>query len=290
MKLHTFHATVTATQARSDEAARLPSSPDTQAALAWRREMERAQADAWFKGSLPTPDSHLANDTQQHSTRYDPAGRSRAAFDAPADHRSPDTVHADVLGTATVTASPSVKPALQPGSLIMPTGSGTRIEGRIGLISADSSRPTGKIMGRQQSAPEPARVNPASLSSGFGTQVDADEDAPASEGPSASPRRDAAGASDNDAQPLVRVHVEGDAERSTVWLGIDASARPSLLAITEVVSRWLARAGYGTPTWICNGQAIGDPGDGDASYLTPADKPVKAALSFKIEPPIGESA
>jgi hypothetical protein len=54
----------------------------------------------------------------------------------------------------------------------------------------------------------------------------------------------------------VRVHVEGDESQSTVWLGVDAAALAQLPGLATAVRRWLMNAGYGTPSWICNGQPM----------------------------------
>jgi hypothetical protein len=97
------------------------------------------------------------------------------------------------------------------------------------------------------------------------------------------------------AQQPIRVHVEGDAERATVWLGMDASASLDIPAVTRAIALWLSRAGYGQPTWICNGQAlVPDEFLAGESPGTPIETHRRARVAAPLLPitdqPNGESA
>ena len=89
----------------------------------------------------------------------------------------------------------------------------------------------------------------------------------------------------------VRVHIECDAQRATVWLGVDAAARAALPAVTEAIGRWLAQTGYGVPTFVCNGQVLNDKTDPEFPLADDlARKHAPATPIFAIEPNTGESS
>jgi hypothetical protein len=269
-------------------------SPEAGSPLAWRREMERAQADAWFHGALQTPQGRR----EQAGSRDDGPSSHRSAPADPrptAEHRHATNdrrqdgpllpAHREAFAAVvrTLVAQPGISPVL--GATTLP-------------VAAMSSGGPHLGMPAETAAPRPAVDLPlppntdrpsialAALPTGP-AEPEALEANPTE--PHASGARPPAREPNTERLP-VRVHIEGDAQHATVWLGVDAQARAELPAVAEAIGRWLAQAGYGVPTFVCNGRVIDKTGHEFTMAEDPASDRAPATPAFEIEPPTGESA
>lgn len=230
------------------------SEQDGGANLAWRREMERAQSDAWFLGTLPTPSTtrqtaalpSAATAKPVHAAvARSPAGHSRdgaAAKDASIEPRASHGEHPATSSTAARHASASS------AQQTPPAGAGIAAV-RTMAISTESA------VQLRQSPDLALRLTALTTPRGaLEVPVEVHIGAPAEEPPATA--EDRSTAAPRAGRLPVRVHVEGDAMQSTVWLGVDAAALAQLPGLAAAVRRWLMNAGYGTPSWICNGQPM----------------------------------
>lgn len=231
--------------------------------LAWRREMERAQSDAWFLGVLPAPvrgQQPAAQQTAASTTRSATATHAALASD-----RTSTTAEVAWRGAKLQTSAARPlhhRAAVAPGhSTHSSQPSAAKASERAfpaadGVHGAAVTAPGESVTQLQQSpdlalrlsslkASHPAEESPFEVH--LGAPGDEAAAAEADEHTASTPRA---------GRLPVRVHVEGDDQRSTVWLGVDAAALAQLPDLAIAVRRWLTRAGYGEPTWICNGQPL----------------------------------
>lgn len=221
---------------------------------AWRREMERQQAEAWFPGAL-TPQRLPAPDfSMKSSKRAEPPGKPVSQVDARTRETKPSAERQFAGSSAAQAAwhrqdAPTLvfRPSAAGGSPahgVAGIGTGTGSPPRVAEAQVvpvlpphhapftvrdltwalNVSKPTSQVLVHPSDAPALARSAPT-----------------------------------DESDFAVRVHVEGDARASTVWLGVDADALAQLPAIAQTVARWLARQGYGPTTWVCNGQLLQQP-------------------------------
>lgn len=283
--------------ARPSSAAGNASAPaaDTQA---WRRQMERAQADAWFHGFAGSRASEARTsaggstaqrgDTrpEEHSAAGPAAGgvgskrlaSPHRAVGGVSGHRSDHAVAAASqllpaayqAATIPFDAKPMAEPLAQAG--LPPTSWPTdcaRTEVTMAIAATGAGHGSPRI--------SLTIVEPPST-------VDAEPDICGS-------ATAACGARQESTRLPVRVHVESDKHIVTVWLGLDTQTAIHLPAVTRAVSQWLAQSGYRRARWICNGQPL------DLDRLTSTgiadddQRRFAAAEPFPIiEQPQGESA
>jgi hypothetical protein len=273
--------------------------PDAQA---WRREMERAQADTWFHRFVGDQASHSPTRTAASVDKKDngnpqpevreaayASGASRTGAPTAAPYRAP----LQPLGSAPVplvmtgpglpaayqtAAAPTnaVAPARPTALTLWTLPSASAADAALIEVTAASHAPMQADGGAAEVAVTPADPSlPA--------------DAPATWA-AATPAKARTARQESTRLP-VRVHVEGNHRHATVWLGLDAQAAVDLPAVTRAISQWLAQAGYGKPAWICNGQAL-DPSELAPMDASQSERPSrKAATPFPfIDPAQGEPA
>jgi hypothetical protein len=276
MKLDDALQAVVPTARALPGAAATDMSPD-----AWRREMERQQAETWFQGPLALSDSGRLPAASSGSNAGVSSGSARPASPpARTDAHSPAT-----RGKASASAQPN-RTASERAAFDDHRRSAQQVPARGTAVPAAGGMSNQAIA---DGAVLDVAANPVSpslprfvLASGFAANS-AESDAPQP------PERAAAKLPQSqESQAAVRVHVEGDAKAATVWLGVDASALAELPSLTQTIARWLTRQGYGAPTWICNGQTLTEPVPTHAAARQ--QQPGGPVPHFVIEPSTGESA
>lgn len=258
-------------QARHGQSDNGGSSQDGASPLAWRREMEKAQADAWFHGALRHPQSskgHTDPQAGKQPHRHVAMG-SRGAT----GHRaSIAVVQAKAFESFNAIDAPTLRHAAQP------------VAARSLPVAAAAAGAPVRVAAQVEPTAYPIEQTASSIKHTPSRAPDTLTALPAHEG------RDGATRPSSASRLPVRVHIEGDAEHATVWLGIDAAARAELPAVTEAIGRWLAQAGYGVPTFVCNGRVIDETGREFQPAEQGATDRASATPVFTIEPATGESA
>jgi hypothetical protein len=266
---------------------------DAGSPLAWRREMERAQADAWFHEALQTPQDRR----EQAGPRDQRASQRRSApvdphpmvehHPATDDRRQgapllPAQRERFAAVVKTLAAQPGVSPV--PGVAAPPIAVISSAAPRLGMqAEATAPRPAVDL-------PVPPNTDRPSIALAALLEPAGPEALEANLTELHTARaRPPAGEPHTERLP-VRVHIEGDAQRATVWLGVDAQAHAELPAVAEAIGRWLAQAGYGVPTFVCNGRVIDKTGHEFAMAEDRVSDRTPATPAFEIEPPTGESA
>lgn len=220
------------------------------AELAWRREMERAQSDTWFLGVLPTSAS-------QHGALSDAASLKPAQVAMA--HGGQPVVPSSAAGLAKHQAARAGTRSNERSEETMSSHAvgEFRSQRQVSLAAASgraAALPADGVVLLRQSTDMALRLAALTASRNADEiSVDVHIGAPTEDVPAAD--EGAAPVSTNSRLP-VRVHVEGDGTRSTVWLGVDPAALAQLPSLTAAVRRWLTHSGYGAPTWICNGRPL----------------------------------
>lgn len=211
-------------------------------ASAWQREMERAQVHTWFHGwGGDAARSQVQPPTGPAPRREAPLAPLKAAAHGGA------VVSGGRAGAGVAVAASL--PGWGTGSL---GGSSPTTQGQLAIQVTPVQRDV-----REGSTMPLATARVDALG-----RVTARVDAlavtgpePASTGPDRASRQAASNASESSPMP-VRVHIEGDAEQATVWLGMNAQSVVHLPQLTQAIGRWLARTGYREARWVCNGQPV----------------------------------
>lgn len=233
---------------------------DGGADLAWRREMERAQSDAWFLGVLPTSTAaQQAAAKQPAAPNVRPAAAAHAAMggERMADKAQATGQRADPPSSTDRSRDRRVVAAPH-SAQSSPAKAGERRFGvPVGIQGAAGVTTLGDPVVQLQQSPDLALRLSSLKASHIAEELpfEVHLGAPADEAAAAEAEQHTASAPRAGRLP-VRVHVEGDEQRSTVWLGVDAAVLAQLPDLALAVRRWLTRAGYGEPTWICNGQPL----------------------------------
>lgn len=267
---------------------------------AWRREMERTQAQSWFHRfddrpeSLPERSGRAAPAASVRDGR--PAAAETASVVPAAASRSPFTVQPVRLSLPAVQADGGAPfPLPRP----LPLSPHEQYPQRVGpgATAAPAVQPTVPSAPALPAVDAPFPGIDAAIldlerpgQAGAATERGPTATSPDETGAASSlPARAAKG---DGAKVPVRVHVEGDAQRATVWLGVDAAADLDMTSLTRAIGRWLASAGYGTPIWICNGRTLElahEPAGIDSS-VDEAPARTLAQHTHLIDQPHGESA
>lgn len=220
--------------------------------LAWRREMERAQSEAWFLGVLPTsaPGQHAAT-TPSTASAIKPTAAAPAMAGERLAHGA-QAAGSGAKGSSAVRSNERHAAAhSKPAHAAHALSGDRRSVAAVGVTAAST-----EVAQLQQSPDLALRLSSlTALHAAQELPFEVHVGAPSEEAPGAAADEQAAAAPRAGRLP-VRVHVEGDEKHSTVWLGVDAAALAQLPDLAMAVRRWLTRAGYGEPTWICNGQAL----------------------------------
>jgi hypothetical protein len=259
---------------------------------AWRQEMERAQVESWFPGALPTPRGVIPSAEEPPRIGEGAASTIRnsdSPSPLPGRQGNGKSLGAIVdSGTQHVAGQPS-RDSSGGRNLLRSLAPGSRPV--LALSAHGESAPAGSVALAATRGPE---SNSSPLHVSMLRPVDAvpgRAGAPLAEGSEASDagaavksRGRQAASAPPEGQLPVRVHVEGDAQQATVWLGVDAGAYAELPAVTQAIARWMARSGYGAATWICNGQILDRPhtteGEGEPQRDAPlvaTRHPIKSA-------------
>lgn len=225
-------------------------STGTQPADAWRREMERVQAEAWFKGQLPQRHAGFQGSTAapQAGTKEGP---SLPITDMPDRGRVPPAPLAESSnGAPAATRSEPVKLAVSDGKTAASS-----------VAALTMARASDSGMARQQ--PEATQVTAKQRPA---VQTVALRTTPAHALTDAAPgnvHTHEAKSVVQDATPLaashkpappVRVHIETAGGDATVWLGVDGTGLALVPQVVRDIASRLANLGYGAPRWVCNGQ------------------------------------
>ncbi|MGM9486034.1 hypothetical protein [Ideonella sp. YS5] len=234
---------------------------------AWRRQMERAQADAWFHGFEGRRTADPPSKAKTPAQAKAPLERETVRMARPDSKRpgSSSAVHVRRSSSASaggnlqplVVASPVLPAAYQPATI--------PVAALPAVVHATS--PAAPVL-QVQPILQPMRASPPAYATAPQVMV-AGDDRPrlALTLVVAPPEAGTAAEIDDTAPPPrnvrhestrlpVRVHVEGDKEHATVWLGLDTPTAVHLPTVTRAVAQWLAQSGYGPARWICNGQAL----------------------------------
>lgn len=247
--------------------------------LAWRREMERAQAQTWFKDALPHTTVVAGmnrSDTVPASAVETPRARSSATAPMPTAvasshdhlHFSSTMEHGHSPSSIALPGNPPLP--IQRETLVAmagdvvvradcdaPKASGVSTT-EVLRTANDLQHPMAMIAPAWNTPPEPARTPLPSMRT--------DGEAPSE--PGDAPQRSFTRTVRLASLPPVRLHVEPAGTGATVWLGIDVGAELQLPDIVRSLAGWLGGAGYRTVNWVCNGRAINAPVLlGDATVL-----------------------
>lgn len=231
---------------------------------AWKKEMERAQADAWFAHRVPgrspasAPPSPRATAATDASERYPdrrttepehPDGRiGRPTRDTFADHHPtraiPDGVceaahppPPSACGLGTPRPAPGARrdDGKPDGPDTLPAAAPPTWTWAAATTTGPGAAPTGtRLSGQTETrvAPAPERLAPR------------EQRAP------------------------IRMHVERRDDVATVWIGIDAAAWSSVAVIARSTTAWLAASGVRSVRWVCNGREVRH-GDGGLAFTPP---------------------
>jgi hypothetical protein len=184
---------------------------------AWQREMERAQARDWFRGTAVDPTSAPA---KTHAYR----GAETEAHPHVARARLPQT---PVAWTTVASLPPAAIPAHSEQS-----GHTT------------SARPTladGDVMSARATAAPDVQV-PTNRRTVYGCVRNA-----------IAPQRAQVNTTPGRPTPPIRAHVEWHGDTAHVWIGVDARGSAPLAAIAEAVLQRLRDQGLRVGRLVCNG-------------------------------------
>jgi hypothetical protein len=220
-----------------------PAPPAVAEPLGWRREMERAQADSWFHGVLPQH-QELASQHGQADRRAE--GRPGANAAEPLQGQRHVDATMRVIADAALSGN---RPEAREASM---AAGQSLVNGSVAVVGQIA--PGAKVFVTEVPVPDAATAGRFMARPLPGTSRESDSE-PFDALPGATGDASASAAEDLP----IRVHIEGDAEAATVWLGMNASVSAELAAAKDVIGRWLARTGYGPATWICNGRVIDPP-------------------------------
>jgi hypothetical protein len=238
-------------------AASKPAQASSDGALAWRREMERRQAEQWFLGRLPhscvdQPNQGGASDVRPDADSHTKKRQGDLASFDETEQVARHAAHRPQQENSALGKLP-FKPK---ACLAAPTQSQAY---RHITSSFDGHFPWSPTNSFEVNAgaglgPSPMGVLPPKQGKAYQDlpqEVHTSNQAPC--GPSTDADRLQAA---NVSELPVRIHIEGDSSQCTVWLGVNMGAQGHLAEVTEAVARWLMRKGYGSPNWICNGQPL----------------------------------
>jgi len=251
-----------------------PAPPAVAEPQGWRREMERAQADSWFHGVLPRH-RELASQHGQADRRADGKPGANAAEPLQGQRHVDATMRPFADAALPGNRLEAHEASAAAGRLV---AGGAAFVGQIATgaraFMAEMPVPDAAAASRFMAGPRPV-ASRESDSEPF-------DALPGSAGD----------ASARAAEDLpIRVHIEGDAEAATVWLGMNASVSAELAAAKDVIGRWLARTGYGPATWVCNGRVIDPPHSQRPAvpFSLDRDLPSSSTADFVSKPTQGES-
>lgn len=205
--------------ARSSTPARAAADP---ARLAWQREMERAQTEAWFKKPSPPPGPgpRAHGDGRLAQAPVDPSSTRTVTPPHPVFTWTP----AQEAGQVAVESARHQVPALASASE---------------FAAVAASRPWAAGGSAAAPVPAPLSVRPSAPNRVAGP-------APTEAPPVLLQLADVA-------EP-VRVHVQWDDGVARVWVGVDAAHAGHLPRVAEMVTRWLAGQGVRVTSLTCNGE------------------------------------
>jgi hypothetical protein len=186
---------------------------------AWRREMEKAQADAWFHEALRTP-QHRDEAASQVASR--PVHPSALGLPVETTHHAASHVQATRTRATAAPIEEVPTPLPATPSALSVAASAVSAASRAAALG---SEPFATIT-EEAFAPIVSDMH-VTVPVDLEAEVLAQAEAFSSQAPDAD-ARPTARPTDGNRLP-VRVHIEGDARQATVWLGVDAAARPSRL-------------------------------------------------------------
>lgn len=233
--------------AHSATASRSTVPASTQPADAWRREMERVQAEAWFKGRLPQrhADSHAGS-----AAPHVRAGKNPSSFGMDvSDLGMPGGLSFEGSnGRAAVAQFAAVNPAAPQGrSAVGPTTA----------LTPSRTSNNGTASQQPDASPLPAKHRPAALALPLRAMPTLADAAPTNV--VTHEARGVAHDTVSRAEPHkpaspVRVHIETEGGNATVWLGVDGPGLALVPQVVRDIATRLAHLGYAAPRWVCNGQ------------------------------------
>jgi len=224
--------------------------------LAWQREMERAQTEAWFHGFAGSRSETSQAETKSSTEGKGPGEERRTARPSASGSDSSAAVHMRRASATSVDCN--VRPFVVAGQ-VLPAAY------QSASIPVDAV-PTVNTASVSQAPPGDRPMDTSHMVYATASRaMQAEDHGPRIaltivESPPAADVDDTGPAGRNVRQEStrlpVRVHVEGDRHDATVWLGLDTQAAVHLPTVTRAIAQWLAQAGYGQSRWICNGHPL----------------------------------
>ncbi|MBX3625332.1 MAG: hypothetical protein KF892_09995 [Rhizobacter sp.] len=191
---------------------------------AWKREMERAQSEAWFKAKATAPhDQHRASAARRSAATQ--ALGAAGISDSAATHRNGDPV-ASVGIAATEPSNAPPRPPSLPARLQVPTASERKAPLGSGQVAV--AMPSTPATGSRHGAPDAA-------CSGAETGRAAVPLFPGQRKP-------------------VRMHAQWDGNDVSLWLGLDADQATDASRLVDTLRALLQGQGLRPVSIVCNGQ------------------------------------
>jgi hypothetical protein len=249
---------------------------------AWQREMERVQAEGWFKRQDPAGADHGtrapdASDRPRTARVEQPGPRTGTTRTGPVciakNAAFTNSAPESEAPTITTPARPQVSVAMPCGLALQPTRVPTstppradasalahQIEQLVGHRTVWTASPIerGAVHGLPDSDPHvqgPTSGSAAEEASIPGHSSDAAE------------------------RPPVRVHVQWGDQTASVWVGLDQSAKLHAAAVLDLISRWIEDSGFELQSLVCNGNPWQRPTSrlSPLPAFTPVDEPTTGA-------------